>query len=171
MSDLMPLINQRGSTYMQETRLVNVKYVAVNSCDIYLCPRNPWVMATKCLHTLKSGTIKVVTVHRRAYSVPCCGGDHISSCCMNGVMFRTIQVWRHQLSLEQAFTACPVLRARFGLHAGNMKFSTPKLVWVTCNKDLLITLGRINKEMQFTPSTRTSLFFSTVFENWIANVF
>jgi hypothetical protein len=49
---------------------------------------------------------------------------------MNGVMFRTIQVWRHPLSLEQAFAACSVVRAtaaKFGLHAGNVKFSTRNL--------------------------------------------
>lgn len=138
-----------------------MKYVAVNSCDIYLCPRKPWVMATKCLHTLKLGTIKVVTVHRRAYSVPCCRGYHISSCCMKSMVFRKIQVWRHQLSLEQGCTACSVVRAtaaRFGLHAGNTKFSTVNLEWVMWNKNLLITLVRINTEMQFTPSTRMSLF-------------
>jgi hypothetical protein len=45
---------------------------------------------------------------------------------MNGVMFRKIQVWRHELRLEQACTACCVMRATaviFGLHVSSMKFN------------------------------------------------
>jgi hypothetical protein len=48
--------------------------------------------------------------------------------------------------------------ARFGVLAGNMKFSTLDVEWVVCNKNLLITLGKKLKEMKFTPSTRVSLF-------------
>jgi hypothetical protein len=46
---------------------------------------------------------------------------------MNGVMFQMIQVWHFVFSLQQACTACCVVRetaARFGVLAGNMKFST-----------------------------------------------
>jgi hypothetical protein len=48
--------------------------------------------------------------------------------------------------------------ARFGVFAGSMKFSTLDVEWAVWNKNLQIRLGRIFKEMKFTPTIRIFFF-------------